>query len=132
MDSINDILFPDNADNKPKKIGKEYNALFSTNVDWDTDTVSVDVSYFSLKVNKIFKDDNTIYAGDPLVGVGFCEKTNMINVCCFDGISQKYFWVKPEEVNAVESISEKWNINDVQRHLKAIKEKWTTQKKTKT
>jgi hypothetical protein len=124
MLNIDEILF---ANKQPKESSKKLNALFNTSIDWDTDMVSVDVSYFLLKEDKTLGDDNIISAGELLIGIGVCDKTGMINVCHFDEDYHKYFWINSEDVKAVEPVVEHWEFNDVKRHIKAIKERWTTQ-----
>jgi hypothetical protein len=126
MLKVDEILFS----KKPSEPLKHFNVLFNTNVDWDTDMVSVDVSYFALKENKIL-GENIINKNDKLVGVGTCDKTGKINVCHFDGSYQTYFWVEPSEVEGFKVIKENWEIEEVRRHNKAIKEKWTTEKSIK-
>ncbi|SRR3972149_1174908 len=104
--------------------------LFQTNINWDTDMVSVDVSCFVLKKDKII-GDNTIMTSERLYGVGICEKTGMINVCNFDGNYYTYFWVMPDEIISINPSVEEWYSDDVKRHIKAIREKWIIEKNTK-
>jgi hypothetical protein len=104
--------------------------LFNTNINTDSCDVSVAVSYFILKKDKNIGDD-IIKSGQKLIGVGICDKTGMINVCYLNGNYHKYFWIKPEEIRNAGTNSEEWEFDDVKTHLKAIKEKWTTEKNTK-
>jgi hypothetical protein len=126
MHKINEISF---GGHTIKSLGPS-DILFNTDINWDTDVQSVHVSYFQLKEEKSFHNSNFINKEDKLIGVGFCNKTNKINVCFLDENSQIYFWVKPEEINFIGTYEEYWEKNDVRIHVKAIKEKWTTEKNT--
>lgn len=126
MRNIDKILFSNDSSESPKS----FNSLFDMNIDSDTDTLLVDVSYFVLKSNKILGDD-IIETTERLIGVDFCEKTGMINVCSIDGRYYKYFWVRLDEVKAESTSVELWKINDIKTHIKSIKEEWTIEKNTK-
>jgi hypothetical protein len=124
MHNADEILFSNEGLKKPKK---SVDALFNTNIDWDNDVASIDVSYFSLKEDKVVGKDIVVTTNEKLIGVGVCEKTGLVNVCYFDENNQRYFWVKPDEINTVKTVVEYWKLNDIKIHIKAIKEKWNTQ-----
>ncbi len=125
MLKVEDILFS----NTHSESFNQRNVLFNTDINWDTDVVPVDTSYYYLKANKKF-EDFTISTTQLLVGVEICNETEMINVCYCDGNNYVYFWVNLEDVKSINSIKENWIVNDVKRHIKAIKEQWTTDKKS--
>lgn len=128
MANAGDILF--SIKDNPG-LNKSYNILFNTNTDWDTNSVSLEVSYFCLKEEKKFNDGNVIDAKELLVGVGYCEKTNMINVCSIDESVKRYFWVNLDEVDTRGTFKEDWSLEDVKLHHKIINEKWTTENNIK-
>ncbi len=128
MLNIDEILFPNTL---LTESAKNLNAIFNTNINWDTDTMSVDVSYFSLKNDKTLGEDIVINTTEQLIGLDVCEETGMINVCLFDENHYRYFWVKLDEIYNLKTVTEYWKIDDVKRHLKAINEKWTTKKNIK-
>lgn len=127
MLDVDDILFP----KKPIKLLNGPDVLFDVDINWELDIIKVDVSYYSLKENKQLKNDNIINSNEPLIGFGICDKTQMINVGYFEENTQIYFWVKPEEVVYNGTFTEEWEIDDARIYVKAIKEKWTTEKNTK-
>lgn len=127
MLKIEDILFSQTH----SESFNQRNVLFNTDINWDTDVVPVDTSYYYLKANKKF-EDFTISTSQLLVGVEICNETEMVNVCYCDGDNYIYFWVNLEDVKSINSIKENWIISDVKRHIKAIKEQWTNDKKSTT
>lgn len=127
MLKIEDILFSQTH----SESFNQRNVLFNTDINWDTDVVPVDTSYYYLKANKKF-EDFTISTTQLLVGVEICNETEMVNVCYCDGNNYIYFWVNLEDVKSLNSIKENWIISDVKRHIKAIKEQWTADKNSTT
>jgi hypothetical protein len=92
-------------------------------------SVSVDISYFYLSQKKILSQDTTIEPNDALIGVGYDEQKQMINLYRSYFDTDVFFWVKVDEIGRYTSSSEQWSLNEVKRYNKAIKENWVTIKK---
>ena len=128
MRDIEKILFPKKINKKLDEKSLNLDYLFNTEA--DCDVTDVTVSYFLLKKDIELDEENIIYRDTKVMGVGFCEKTNMINVCFNETKSKKYFWVNSDDVSDPIVIQEKWKLKDVKLHNKAIKEKWVIEKNT--
>lgn len=126
MHKIDEIFF---SGRSIKSFGPS-DILFNPDINWDTDVQNVYVTYFTLKENKII-GDFTIYKNENLIAVEYCEQKNKINVCYLDEKSQIYFWINSDDVNFAGTFEECWEKNDVRLYVKAIKERWTTEKNIK-
>ena len=124
---INKILF---SNIESKNLNKFSDILFNVSSKKNIDDIPVDVSYFSLKKEKILNDGNVINLDEPLMAVGFCEETNKINVCVFENNIKIYFWVNFDEVEFRSNVVENWNLDKIKSHYKALNEKWIIEKNT--
>jgi len=126
MPNADEILFS-------KKGHVKYNdALFNTDINWDTDSVSIHVSYAFLLKDKTLGKDNIVYSDDPLIVVGFCIETDKFNVCSTAMNSKIFFWVDKAEISEIQTSLEHWPIEEVRLHHKSINEKWMTIKTNTT
>ena len=46
--------------------------LFPNQLDINNDSVSIDVSYYTLKNNKVFEDGNMVNSNEQLITIGIC------------------------------------------------------------
>jgi hypothetical protein len=124
MINIDEILFSKESKNSSS-------SLFYTDVNFDTDTAFIDISYFEIKKEKKLSDDDIVKLGQRVIGVGFCREKNIINLCVFDENPKIYFWTSIEDVEFKETVKENWNLEDIKIHYKAVNEKWTIRKPIK-
>jgi hypothetical protein len=96
---------------------------------YEDKNILVDITYFYLSTKKVISTETTIEPNEELIGVGYDEAKQMINLYKSYSDTDIFFWANIDEIGRYSTSLEQWSFNEVKRHNKAIKENWVTIKK---